>query len=482
MFSATYLKQLHRKTVFIITCLLIIAPGCSNGSGEDGKTAYMQFCATCHGLDRGGGNARTLFDDNWQYGAADEQITKAILYGIDAEGMPGFRDVLSDEQAGGLLAYLKSMKGKRSAPARNSAKEVETLDHVLKVEHMVPKKDGLELPWAIDFIDQQTALVTERPGRLRMVINGRLHPQPILDTPMVVAAGQGGLLDVAIDPQYVKNGWIYLGYTHALDDRDDDATMTRIVRGRIKNHQWVDQEDLFTAPPSTYLKPRRHYGTRIVFDRQGLLYFSIGDRGRRKQAQDLARPNGKIHRIHRDGSIPQDNPLLQHDLALDSIYSYGHRNPQGLAIHPLDGTLWSLEHGPRGGDELNSIEAGMNYGWPIITYGINYDGTILSPEKVRSGMQQPIYYWTPSTAVCGLNFYQHTLFPYWQNNLLVANLKSRDVRLLNLKEGRVLHEEVILKNMGRIREAVGGPDGAIYVVANDPDQVLKITYKHPTND
>lgn len=478
MVTAMYTYRLLGRTLLIATGLLLITVGCSIGSGELGKATYMQYCATCHGLDRGGGNARTLFDDNWQYGESDDQLTDTILHGIDAEGMPGFRQVISDQQTSALLTYLKKMQAKRPAPARNSSKEMETLDYVLKVERLIARKEGLELPWAIDFLDKQTALVTERPGRLRMVINGRLHPQPIQGTPEVIAVGQGGLLDVAVDPQYEDNGWVYLGYTHGLEG--SDRTMTRIVRGKITNHQWINQENIFSAPPATYLKTRRHYGTRIVFDQQGHLYFTIGDRGRKEQAQDLSLPNGKVHRIRRDGSIPKDNPFLQHDSAMASIYSYGHRNPQGLALHPVDGSLWSLEHGPRGGDELNSIEAGMNYGWPLITYGINYDGTILSPERARSGMQQPVYYWTPSTAVCGLNFYPYTLFPHWQNNLLVANLKFRDVRLLNLKAGRVLHEEIIIRDMGRVREAVGGPDGAIYVVTNDPDQILKITYKRPT--
>ena len=212
-----------------------------------------------------------------------------------------------------------------------------------------------------------------------------------------------------------------------------------------------------------------------MFDAQGFLYFSIGDRGQQEQAQDLSRPNGKIHRLHRDGRIPADNPFAGRPDALPSIFSFGHRNPQGLAIHPQNGTLWALEHGPRGGDELNRIRSGANYGWPVITYGINYNGTVITNRRQKEGLEQPIYYWRPSTAVCGLNFYTGDMFPFWRQGLLVANLRYRDVRLLSLADERVIHEEVILKDYGRVREAVGGPDGAVYVVVNKPDEILRLS-------
>jgi glucose/arabinose dehydrogenase len=288
------------------------------------------------------------------------------------------------------------------------------------------------------------------------------------------------MLDVAVDPDYQDNGWIYLAYSHALGEGDNRPAMTRVVRGHIRNNAWTDQQVLFEAPHDTYRTSRHHYGSRIVFDAEGRLYFSIGDRGAQSQAQDLSRPNGKVHRIHRDGSIPSDNPFVGRDDALPSIFSYGHRNPQGLAIHPETDALWGVEHGPRGGDELNRIVAGRNYGWPVITYGINYDGTIITEERAREGMEQPVLYWRPSIAVSGLDVYDGQAFPYWRNHLLVGALRDQEVRLLSLAGNHVQHQEVILKNAGRVREAVTGPDGAIYVVVNAPGAILRLSHMRDT--
>ena len=232
---------------------------------------------------------------------------------------------------------------------------------------------------------------------------------------------------------------------------------------------------LFEAPHDTYATPRVHFGTRIVFDTAGNLYFSIGDRGTGIHAQDLSRPNGKIHRIRTDGSIPKDNPFRRNREALPSIYSLGHRNPQGLAIDPATGQLWTSDHGPMGGDELNIVKAGANYGWPVITYGKNYNGSVITELTRKEGMEQPVFYWRPSTAVCAIDFCRGDLFPKWENKLLVGALKYQDLRLLDIVDGRVLHEEIILKGAGRVRDVVCGPDGAVYVVLNDPGTLLRLT-------
>jgi glucose/arabinose dehydrogenase len=351
---------------------------------------------------------------------------------------------------------------------------LQTQDYDVKVEVFA---DNLQIPWAIDFLDTNTALITERPGRLRLVKNGVLQPDPVSGTPDVLNEGQGGLMDVAIDPKFNENGWVYLSYSHVLKETGGERppAMTCIVRGRIKNNTWVDQQILFEAPHNTYRTARHHYGSRIVFDPQGYLYFSIGDRGADNQAQDIKRPNGKIHRIHTDGRIPQDNPFVAHAGAIPSIFSYGHRNPQGMAVHPMTGQVWVTEHGPMGGDELNLIVKGRNYGWPEITYGRNYNGTLITENTHKDGMEQPSMYWKPSTAVCGLDFYRGNLFPKWRNKLLVGALKYEDVRLLNIENDRVMHEEVIVKNLGRVRDVSTGPDGAIYVVLNTPNIVLRLT-------
>jgi aldose sugar dehydrogenase len=329
-------------------------------------------------------------------------------------------------------------------------------------------------------LDVNTALITEKPGRLRVVTKGKLQPDPVKNIPKVLNEGQGGLMDVAVDPDYSQNGWIYLAFSHVLDKKageDRPGAMTKIVRGKIENNTWTNEQVLFEAPHEMYRTTRHHYGCRIVFDPEGHLYFAIGDRGAGFQAQDNTLPNGKVHRINKDGSIPADNPFVSDPKAMKSLYSLGNRNIQGMAIHPETGELWTTEHGPMGGDELNLIKPGKNYGWETITYGINYNGTIITEFTHKPGMEQPNLYWTPSIAVCGLDFYRGDLFKKWKNKLLVGALKYEEVRLLNIEGDRVMHDEVILKGQGRVRDVQTGPDGAIYVVLNDPGTVLKLMPK-----
>ncbi len=448
---------------------LFILSFMSTEKSQNGKKIYDEFCATCHGEDLQGGNARSLVDNDWQFGYKKSHVFRNVKYGINEHGMPGFEGTLLDEDIRDVLAYLKDQEGKTEKKDLIPDKSIKTLDYTIRVQVWV---DGLEIPWAIDFPEPTMALITERPGRLRVVRNGELQSEPVKDIPQVLHKGQGGLLDVAVDIDYMNNGWIYLAYSHALVD---ERAMTRLVRGRIRNNTWVDQQVLFEANPEHYLETRHHYGCRIVFDKKGFLYFSIGERGRQDHAQDLSRPNGKLHRIYPDGTIPADNPFLKNSGAVASIYTYGNRNPQGLAVHPITDQVWETEHGPMGGDELNLIQSGANYGWPVITYGKNYDGTTITDQRRKEGMAQPVKYWRPSTAVCGLDYYRGEEFPFWQNHLLVGALKYEEVRLVEIERDRVLHEEVILKNYGRVRDVSSGPDGAIYVVLNEPGQVLRLT-------
>jgi glucose/arabinose dehydrogenase len=310
-----------------------------------------------------------------------------------------------------------------------------------------------------------------------MVVGGRLLPDPVSGTPEVVHEGQGGLMDVNTNRDYAFNGWVYLSYSHAIEKKLTDRrapAMTRLVRGRIRNMEWTDEELIYEAPNKLYHTTRHHYGNRIVFDRKGYLYFSVGDRGRQDQAQDPSRPNGKIHRIYPDGSIPEDNPFL--DSGLPTLFTLGNRNPQGISVHPLTDEIWSIEHGPLGGDELNLIRKGVNYGWPVITYGRNYNGTIVSEYSRKEGYEQPILYWKPSIAVCGMEFYEGEAFSLWQDHhLLVTALKYEEVRLLNIEKDRVMHQEVILKNAGRVRDVGMDPEGNIYVVVNEPGRVIKLS-------
>ena len=339
--------------------------------------------------------------------------------------------------------------------------------------------EGLDVPWAIDFPDDRTMLITERPGRLRVVREGQLLPDPVAGTPEVLNEGQGGLLDVAVDPDFRSNGWVYLAYSHVLPQTPPGqrrpVAMTRVVRGRIDAMRWADQEVLLEADPGTYRATRHHYGSRLVFDPQGLLYVAIGDRGHQADAQDPKRPNGKIHRIHRDGRIPAGNPFAAGGDGLPSVFSWGHRNPQGLAVHPQTGAVWETEHGPMGGDEINLIQAGRNYGWPEVSYGRNYDGTVITLLEHKPGMEQPVFFYRPSIAVCGLDFYRGELFPKWRNHLLLGALKDEQVDVVTVHADRVLHAETVVKNLGRVRDVACGPDGAVYVVLNAPGRVLRLT-------
>jgi glucose/arabinose dehydrogenase len=459
----------------LLICIFVLSSNTNNISPrQDLPENYVEYCANCHGMDLRGGNAQSLLDGIWQFGFKESYLFRNIKFGIPHLGMPSYEASLSDDEINELVDFLikeQSAKGITKPPIPELA---ETQDYKLKVELIA---EDLVIPWSVDFISPEKVLITERPGRLRLVENGTLHPEAIKNTPEVLHEGQGGLMDVAIDPDYKNSGWVYLAYSHELSEQGTEKrtpAMTRIVRGKIREHEWVDQQVIFEAPHDTYRTTRHHYGCRIVFDKDGLLYFAIGDRGASNHAQDLSRPNGKVHRIHRDGRIPKDNPFASDDATCKSIYTYGNRNPQGLAVHPQTSMVWETEHGPFGGDELNLLQPGKNYGWPVITYGRNYNGTPITDIVRKEGMEQPNLYWKPSIAVCGLDFYNGDLFPKWKNRLMVGALKYEEVQLLNIENDRVIHQQTILKNAGRVRDVTTGPEGAIYVVLNSPDAVIRL--------
>ncbi len=462
--------------IIVASGLLCIPPyGESQTAGE----LYQEHCSSCHGIRFQGGNAQSLVDGVWQFGDVDGYIFRNIKFGITHLGMPAYGETLADDQIHALVAFLKEAEKEAGAAKPPIPDSLQTIDYEIRVEKWI---EGLEVPWSLAFLDEDTALVTERPGRLRVIEGGRLSAKPVDGTPKVVAEGQGGLLAVAFDPDYREEGnqWVYLAYSHGTDPGPNNPrppAMTRIVRGRIDGNSWTNEQVVFEAPHDTYRTTRHHYGTRIVFDAKKNLYFAVGERGFGIDAQDLSKPNGKIHRVRRDGTIPKDNPFRHIREAMPSIYCYGNRNPQGLAFHPATGELWEAEHGPMGGDEINLIRPGRNYGWPVITYGRNYNGSTITDIVRKEGMEQPVWYWNPSTAVCGIAFYHGNLFPKWNNKLLVGALKYEDLRVLDIEGDRVMHEEVVLKNAGRIRDVACGPDGAVYVVLNDPGTILRLAPK-----
>ena len=329
--------------------------------------------------------------------------------------------------------------------------------------------EGLRYPWGMVFLPNQDILVTERDGQLRQIKNGKLLAQPIAGLPEVCATGQGGLLGIALHPDYEKQGWIYLAYAQ----KGEGGCGTEVLRGRLDNDRLVDTEVIFRALPKS--GGGRHFGARLVFAADGTLFVSLGDRGKRKSAQDLGDHRGTLVRINDDGGIPADNPFLQRSaLVRPEIYTYGNRNMQGMALQPETGLLWTHEHGPQGGDELNIMRSGRNYGWPVITYGVNYGiGTKIGEGTHKEGMEQPVYKWVPSIAPSGMTFYTGDRFPQWQGNLFVGSLKFGQLLRLQLKDNQVIHEERLLNNRyGRLRDVVQGPDGYLYLLTDEKNGML----------
>jgi len=337
-------------------------------------------------------------------------------------------------------------------------------ESTFKVETLIT---GLESPWSLAILPDGRMLITERAGRLRIVEQGKLHPQPIKGLPDIVAGGQGGLLDLALHPDYQKNGWIYLSYAGSQPNSLFDKSGTSVVRAKLQGHQLVQLQQIYTMKDKT--RSGRHFGSRLVFDKDNYLYITVGDRGERPRAQDKNDSAGSVLRLHDDGSIPKDNPFTDETDAHPAIYSYGHRNPQGMAIHPQSGEIWTHEHGPKGGDEINIVQAGANYGWPVISYGLNYvSSTQVGEGTHKEGMQQPIHQWTPSIAPSGMAFYTGDKFKAWQGNLLVGALKYQMLVRLELQGNKVVKQHELLKNeLGRIRDVRVGRDGFVYLLTDE---------------
>ena len=333
---------------------------------------------------------------------------------------------------------------------------------------LVKVVEGLQQPWSLAFLPDGRMLVTEKAGRLRVINQGKLEPQPIAGLPQVTVHGQGGLHDVVLHPDFARNGLVYLAYAA----RGEDGVGTELARGRLVGQRLEEVQVLFRQSPKG--SAGQHFGGRIVFDRAGFLYLTLGDRGERDRAQKPDDHAGSVIRLHDDGRVPQDNPFVGKAGWRPEKFDLGHRNQQGAALHPQTGVLWTHEHGPQGGDEVNIIRAGANYGWPVITYGVNYGiGTKIGEGTAKPGMEQPIYYWVPSIAPSGMAFYTADKFPRWKGNLFVGALRDQMLVRLQLDGEKVVKEERLLKNaLGRIRDVRAGPDGFIYLLNDESSGVL----------
>ena len=329
--------------------------------------------------------------------------------------------------------------------------------------------DGYMIPWGMAFLPNGDLLVSDISGKLYRVDNDGKNKKRISGVPKVFYKGQGGLLDIEIHPDFSNNNFVYISFS----DLKKRSSFTSIARAELRNDKLVNLETIYEAPKKHYSSSPYHFGSRIVFDEE-YVFFSIGDRGVMDEAQNLLKPNGKIHRILDNGDIPMDNPYVDRNDALGSIWCYGNRNPQGLALDEK-GNLWELEHGPKGGDELNIIKKGKNYGWPLITYGINYNGKIISEKTHMPGMEQPVWHWTPSIAVCGMKFYFGEPFGEWDGNILVTSLKFEYLERVVIKNGKRLESEIIFEAGSRVRDVEVGPNGNIFVALENPGRIVKLS-------
>ena len=333
--------------------------------------------------------------------------------------------------------------------------------------HLVKVTDGLEHPWGLAFLPDGRVLVTERPGRLRIVADGWLVPEPVAGVPEVWDEGQGGLLDVALHPGFAENGLVYLSYSSP--DDDDDAA-TAVARGRLVGDRLEDVEEIYVALPRD--DNGRHFGSRLVFA-DGYLFVTAGDRGDSDRAQELDDPAGSIIRLHDDGRVPEDNPFVGTAGVRPELYSVGHRNPQGMTLEAATGRIYAIEHGPKGGDELNLIEPGVNYGWPVITHGKSYMGFKIGEGTRKKGMAQPVHYWVPSISPSGLMIYDADRFPAWQGSFFAGALSGELLVRLEVAGGKVVVEERMLEDLEeRFRDVRQGPDGLIYLLTDHPDGML----------
>ncbi|ASB50893.1 PQQ-dependent sugar dehydrogenase [Alkalitalea saponilacus] len=429
---------------------------------------YERYCASCHGLnmERFAGEDREAM-----FNMPLEDMIAIIRDGDIESGMPAFGQSMSAREINDMAVYiLTDMKeANQSHDYRPSIGEIHESEKV--TFRLDTVATGLEVPWGLTWLPDGDMLVAERSGHLFRFRDG-VFVSMIEDLPPIFVHGQGGLMDVRLHPDYENNGWLYLAYSTYGPQGPSQGGNTAIMRARLQDNRLVDKEELFKGLPDT--RNGVHFGSRMVFGDDGYLYFSIGDRGNWDNSQDLTNHAGKIHRIAEDGTIPQGNPFVNEPGAMGTIWSYGHRNPQGLVKHPETGVLWSHEHGPKGGDELNIIEKGLNYGWPVISYGINYDGSIITEKTEKEGMEQPVIEWTPSIAPCGMTFVTGEPFKAWENSILSGSLSFRYLVRNEIVGNEVVHEEILLREIGRVRNVEMGPDGYVYVAVENPGVIFRL--------
>ena len=458
---------MSHRSLLPVLFLLLVSPAVAGKLqtrtlGQDSAQLYAQLCSSCHGEHLEGGKGPNLLDRTFLHGGDDASLLHSIRDGYPDKEMPAFGATLNAAELHGLVTYIHEMATRTKDPQPAAEDPVpEGVQHSEVENYRIETvATGFDVPWSIAFLPDGRMLVTERVGRLRMIARGQLVPEPIRGVPPVALGDEAGLMSVVPDPDFAHNGWIYLSLS---DPGPNESSMTKIVRARLRDGALVDEQTIFAEPRDRYPPGLVLFGGRMVFSGP-YLFFSVGERNVFGAAQKLDVPNGKIHRIFPDGRVPPDNPFVHTPGAVGSIWAYGIRNPQGLALDARDGSLWETEHGPRGGDELNWIRCGRNYGWPVITYGINYDGTPITDKTAAPGMEQPVLHWTPSIATSEIEFYTGDRFPKWKGNLFLGSLaQQKFLRIVIDAQHRATHVEEVFKHLGRVRDIKTGPDGNLYV-------------------
>lgn len=478
------MKKLKLHTVFFISSILFYcctpSSNDSPASSEEETKAeldsatlqamdnYDKFCSSCHGTQ-----IMAFAGHRWKHGKERDSIFKSIKFGYPETEMISWKSVFSDDQINNLTDYILTGIEKVE---RYGFQEEKLESDTFKTELLTIALDtivsGMVQPWGMVFLPSGDMLVTEQSGEIYR-IDKDLNMNLVSGVPEVKYRGQGGLLDLELHPDYANNGWLYVSYSDFRIEGKDTLAGTALNRYKLKDDALVNEEKLFVGHP--FGNSGSHFAGRIEFDKDGYLFLSVGDRRKENEGpQFLTNHCGKIHRMMDDGSIPQDNPYVGQDSIIATIYSYGHRNPQGLALNPTSGQIWAHEHGPRGGDEVNIIRPTINYGWPVISYGIEYDGTTFTNEVEKEGMEQPVLYWVPSIAPSGATFVTTDKYPGWEGDFLAGSLRFRYLNRCIVEGDKIVREEPLLKGIGRVRNVRVAPDGYIYIAVEEPGYIFRL--------
>jgi aldose sugar dehydrogenase len=465
------------KYFFLFLSLMVLAmcqtpnvekSASTNKKNSAAEATFKKLCASCHGAD-----AFVFADREWKHGKTKADIVTSISNGYPDLGMPLWSATFKPEEISAMADYIIEGIEKRKTYDFSETPKSNIFVHNSMSVKMDTIANGIKKPWGMSFLPDGDMVFTDCGGDIYRIGKDKIKTK-ITGGPKVLAQGQGGLLDVELHPKYAENKQIYFSYSKYKDSIGGVWSTTAVMRATLDGNTLTEAKDIFVAHP--YLKTRHHYGSRLEFDRNGFLFIAVGDRGQHDPLypQRLDMDCGKIHRVFDDGRAPLDNPFSKIDTARKTIWSIGHRNPQGMAMNPTTGEMWENEHGPRGGDEVNIPQKSKNYGWPVISYGINYNGTILTPYTKMDNMEQPLIYWVPSIGPSGMTFVTGDKYKAWKGDALVGSLRFKYLNRCKVEGNKIVSQENLLKNIGRLRFVEMGRDGYIYVGVEEPGYIFKL--------